>query len=233
MTTGERFRVLPLKRPRRARSFRCAGLALLMATPLAMPGALAAVDPAAGLRARADSDAAVAASRGKSVVTVALEQGLCLSLAMPAEWQVTAREGPITRLKDWASGIELDVTARSAAELRGGSHPDLARRDAAVLQAGYEALIGKPAQAVSLEPLPLAGALVWRATWLDTFMPGGGGSFTAETLIVPLAPEWLVEVTIGNVDAHLVHDALVAQVLSNLDIRRGADCGRQAAPASR
>lgn len=226
MTTGKRLRVLP-PRWRRVRSSRSVGLALLLGT---LPFA------ATWAAGREPTDS-VAASRGqaqhKTTVTGVLEQGLCFALAMPAEWQVTVRDGATTRLTERASGVELEVTVRSAAELHGASQPDLVRRDAAVLQASYEALIGRPAHAVSLDPQPIRGALRWRATWHDGNMPGSGRSFTAETLIVPLSPRWLVEVTLGNVDNRPVYEAVLKETLSNLDVREGADCGRPAAPALR
>ena len=141
---------------------------------------------------------------------------LCFSLALPDEWRLTAQGVEAVR-----SEVELAVSLRSAQELRDLPQPDLASRDAAVLQRDYEELLGRPAQSVSLTSN--AGATRWSATWVDANLSTASHAMTVETLIVPLSAEWVLELSLSGVDTNEDYNALTQRMLSRLKVQgRGA-----------
>jgi hypothetical protein len=147
---------------------------------------------------------------------------LCFSFHLPQEWRSKA-EGFGGRLKANFSDAELDVTLRSARDLQGMSQPDLASRDAAVLQQDYENLLGRPAQSISLASLD-EGASRWSATWFDANLPSASHGLTVEALIVPLSKDWVLELSPSNIDVRGDYDALVQTLLRNLRVQHRPDC---------
>ncbi len=149
----------------------------------------------------------------------------CFSFTLPEEWRSIAG-GMEARLKSALSGAELVVNLRSSNELRGLPQPDLASRDAALLQRDYETLLGRPAQSVSLASLA-PGAARWSATWIDAQLPAG--PMTIEAFIVPLSDDWVLELSFSNLDAREEHDALVRSLLTGLRVQQGSGCAGHAA----
>ena len=150
-------------------------------------------------------------------VTGRADSDLCFSLALPDEWRLSAQG-----LQAIRSDVELAVSLRSAQELRDMPQPDLASRDAAVLQRDYEALLGRPAQSVSLTSN--AGATRWSATWIDAKLPTASHAMTVETLIVPLSSEWVLELSLSGVDTQEDYNALTQRLLSRLKVQGRASC---------
>jgi hypothetical protein len=150
---------------------------------------------------------------------------LCFSLALPQEWRAMTG-GMETHLKSGLSDAELAVGLRPVHELRGLPQSDLASRDAALLQQDYENRLGRPAQSASLAFLS-PGATRWSATWADAQLPAG--FMTVETFIVPLSEDWVLELSVSNVDAKEEYDSLVHDLLTGLKVRRAAGCGGQMA----
>lgn len=147
----------------------------------------------------------------------------CFALSLPQEWRSQA-DGSEARLKAASSNAELGVSLRSTHELRGLPQPDLASRDAALLQQDYENLLGRPAQSVSLASLS-TGATRWSATWIDAQLPSGPNGMTVETLIVPLSDEWVLELSLSNIQERGHYEALMKSMLTSLKVQRGPACG--------
>jgi hypothetical protein len=148
---------------------------------------------------------------------------LCLAFSLPQEWDLNTQDGKAS-LKAVSYDAGLDVSLRSAHELQDLPQPDLARRDAAVLQRDYESIIGRPAQSVSLA-FPAPGATRWSATWIDANLPAAASAMTIETFIVPLSNEWVLELSFTDVVSREIYNALAQKVLSGLQVRDGAACG--------
>ena len=208
-------------------------LAAAFAFGLAGAGALASTDPPAtgslyGLHKPGAAGEPISAvydpAAGETHVWGRLADDLCFSLRMPREWRAAAAGGGPTRLEAVSSGAELEIVARSADDLRDAAGPDLPRRSAAALQREYEETLGKPAQSASIEPLGDAGAIRWAATWIDANFSGAGGAFAVETVIIPVAPEWLLELTATKVEGGAMADALVGRALSSLEVATGGGC---------
>ena len=132
---------------------------------------------------------------------------------------------PRAALRSGLVGAKLEIVARSAEDLRDAAGPDLPRRSAAALQREYEETLGKPAQSASIEPLGDAGAIRWAATWIDANFSGAGGAFAVETVIIAVAPEWLLELTAAKVEGGAMADALVGRALSGLEVATGGAAG--------
>lgn len=147
---------------------------------------------------------------------------LCFTLVLPQEWRLAAGEDLRTVLSG-SDGAELEVILRSARDIEDRPEPDLAKRDAALLQRDHESLLGRPAQSVSLTSLS-SGATRWTAIWVDASLPSN--SYTAETFIVPLSSGWLMELSLANLGTQSAYEALAGSVLSSLELRQGADCRR-------
>jgi hypothetical protein len=105
----------------------------------------------------------------------------------------------------------------------GRPQADLAHRDAAFLQRDYEGLLGRPAQSVSLTS-PVPGATRWSATWVDASLPSSSRAMTVDALIVPLSNEWVLELSLHDVQEGEVHDALSRRILTGLRVNTGAAC---------
>ncbi len=146
----------------------------------------------------------------------------CFALSLPQELR-SQTGGLDTRLKAAFSDAELEVSLRSAYELRGLPQSDLASRDAALLQQDYENLLGRPAQSVSLVSLS-TGATRWSATWVDQHLPSGPQGMTIETLIVPLSSDWVLELSLTNVAEKARYEALMKAMLTSLKVQRGPTC---------
>lgn len=159
----------------------------------------------------------------KTQVVGRASSDLCFSFGLPQEWQKNAA-GVETRLKSSSSPAELTVSLRSAHELQGMPQSDLASRDAAFLQRDYEGLLGRPAQSVHFTSLD-TGAMRWSATWIDGNLPSGSQGMTIETFIVPLSSEWVMELSLTNVDRREHYEAVTQALLDGLRVRRGQSCG--------
>jgi hypothetical protein len=146
----------------------------------------------------------------------------CFALSLPQEWR-SQTGGLDTRLKAASSNEELEVSLRSTHELRGLPQTDLASRDAALLQQDYESLLGRPAQSVSLASLS-TGATRWSATWVDHHLPSGPQGMTVETLIVPLSSDWVLELSLSNVEEKVRYESLMKAMLTSLKVQRGSAC---------
>ncbi|PVE25820.1 hypothetical protein DC522_03355 [Microvirga sp. KLBC 81] len=162
---------------------------------------------------------------GRTRVAGRVASHLCFSLALQQEWRATAG-GMETRLKSVLSNAELEVSLRPADELRGMPQADLASRDAALLQQGYESLLGRPAQSVSLVSLSPVTTR-WSATWVDAHLPSG--PLTVEAFIVPLSDDWVLELSFSNIAVKEEYDALVRSLLAGLKVHQGPVCGSQTA----
>jgi hypothetical protein len=156
-------------------------------------------------------------------VTSRVTPALCFTFSLPQEWRVDA-ENDKTSLRAASFSAGIDVSLRSAHELQGLPQPDLARRDAAFLQQDYEGLLGRPAQSVSLT-FPVPGATRWSATWTDANLSSTSRDMTVEALIIPLSNEWVLELSLTDIESHEVYNALARKVLSGLQVRSGASCG--------
>ena len=157
------------------------------------------------------------AAAQQTLVTGRAAPDLCFSLSLPEEWRRT-EEG----LKAVRSDASLALGLRSAEELSALPQPDLASRDAAALQQDYEDLLGRPAQSVSQSTD--AGATRWSATWVDANLPMTSHAMTVETLIVPLANAWVLELSLSGVEPREAYDALAARVLARLRVQGRASC---------
>jgi hypothetical protein len=142
---------------------------------------------------------------------------LCFSLSLPDEWRRT-EDGVKALLSDG----ELSINLRSSQELRDMPQPDLATRDAAVLQEDYEQLLGRPAQSVSLSSD--AGATRWSATWVDASLPTASHAMTIETLIVPLSSEWVLELSLSGIETQEAYNGLARHLLARLKVQGRAAC---------
>lgn len=154
-----------------------------------------------------------------------IDSNQCFAFALPQEWR-SMTGGLETRLKAALSDVELQVSLRSSHELRGLPQPDLASRDAALLQQDYENLLGRPAQSVSLASLS-PGASRWSATWIDANLPGG--PMTVEAFIVPLSEDWVLELSFSHLSAEGEYNSLSRSLLGGLRVLQGARCTGRAA----
>ncbi len=171
-------------------------------------------DPADGIQVQFD-----ARSR-RTLVAGRAGSDQCFSFTLPQEWRSTTG-GLEARLRSVSSDAELVVSLRSSHELHGLPQPDLASRDAALLQQGYENLLGRPAQSVSLVSLA-PGAIRWSATWVDGHLPGG--PMTVEAFIVPLSEDWVLELSLSHMEAREEYEAVVRNLLTDLSLQQGTGC---------
>ena len=174
----------------------------------------ASFDPAGDIQVRFD------ARLRRTLVAGRAGSGQCFSFTLPYEWRSTTG-GLETRLRSASSDAELLVGLRSSHELHGLPQPDLASRDAALLQQDYESLLGRPAQSVSLASLA-PGAIRWSATWVDDNLPGS--PMTVEAFIVPLSQDWVLELSLSNLEAREEYEAIVRSLLRELSLRQGTGC---------
>lgn len=155
-------------------------------------------------------------------VSSRLAPGSCLSLTLPREWRLAANGGKL-RLESRSLAAAIEIALRSERELKDLPQPDLAGRDAALLQRDWEGMLGRPAQSVSLASTG-PGALRWTATWFDARFPAPSQAMTVETFIVPLSRTWVAELSLTEVASPEVYDALVRQVLSRLKMSADDRC---------
>ena len=156
------------------------------------------------------------AARQETDVAGHITPALCFSFNLPQEWRMRA-DGARMSLVAAHHGAELEVSLRSAQELRHMPQPDLASRDAAFLQQGYEDLLGRPAQSVSLASL--SGATRWSATWVDANLPSASHAMTVEAFIVPLSKEWVAEMSLTGIASKSAYDALVQDLLADFRVK--------------
>jgi hypothetical protein len=153
-----------------------------------------------------------------------VKSGLCFSFGLSQEWRLETDDAQ-ARLIAAHSNAELEVSLRSAHELREMPQPDLASRDAALLQRDYEGLLGRPAQSVSLAS-SISGATRWSATWVDANLPAASHAMTVETFILPISREWVLELSLTNIETEETYNALVQELLAGFKIQNEAACQR-------
>jgi hypothetical protein len=198
------------------------GPILILAGLLAAPAAMASTLPAESAGHDGALQVRFNPAVQETIVASRVTPRLCFALSLPEEWRQNTGSGE-TSVTAVSSTAELDVNLRSARELQDQPQPDLAHRDATFLQQDYEALLGRPAQSVSLTS-PAPGATRWSATWIDRNLPSDSHVVTIEALIVPLSNEWVLELSLSGIDTPQAHEALVARVLSGLKVNAGAAC---------
>jgi hypothetical protein len=147
----------------------------------------------------------------------------CMTLQLTGEWKLSGSDDSRSSLAT-ASGAEIEVRVRPAAELKSVPHGDLADREAAALQRTYEEIVGKPVQAVLHEPTGYKGVSRWSATWFDGNFANAGHSFEIETFIVEASGGSALELTFTNKGSPDAHEAAVARMLSSLRVINGSDC---------
>jgi hypothetical protein len=196
---------------------RWAGKAVILGLLTAASHAQAANDPLSASPMSEPVQARFDPVTRQTVVTGTTPSDGCFSFALPNEWHMSA-EG----LTSAHSDVQVAVGLRSAQELRSMPQPDLVSRDAAFLQRDYEEMLGRPAQSVSLTST--AGATRWSATWIDANLPTASKAMTVETLIVPLSPQWVLELSLTGVESREAYNALAQQLLARLKLRSGALC---------
>ncbi|MGO4572562.1 hypothetical protein [Microvirga sp. 2TAF3] len=152
-----------------------------------------------------------------------ITSSLCFILSLPQEWRLAASDDLKMSLSAMSAAAELETFVRSAREVKDRPEPDLASRDAAFLQRDHENLFGRPAQAVTLASLS-SGATRWTATWVDANLPSASHAVTVETFIVPISKDWLLELSLSNVETRAAYETLVEKVLSGLKLGQGGEC---------
>ncbi|WP_210497399.1 hypothetical protein [Microvirga antarctica] len=169
----------------------------------------------ASLAERTLEGTAVTYMAGLDETHVSTQTGsVCVALALPKEWRGgTNDDGQLTLRASSGEG-ELEIVLRPVRDLTDWSDADAVKRDAAFLQRDHESLLGRPAQAVNLEAVGAAAR--WTATWIDASLPSPSHSMTVETYIVPASRDWLVELSVSEIDDRRLHEALVARILSGL-----------------
>jgi hypothetical protein len=176
--------------------------------------ALASPGPAAAPEIAARFDHALRATR-----VTARAPGACAALDLPLAWTLDETAAP-ARLEAAQGGPTIDMNLRAARALppvpslasRDGALPadtDLPRRAAAALQREHEEALGRPAQSVALTALD-AGAWRFTATWLDPNLPA---PVTHDTVLLPLSPDWVLELTLDGASSRDMHEMLLGEVM--------------------
>ncbi|QFU17597.1 hypothetical protein [Microvirga thermotolerans] len=200
--------------------------ARFQATALAAVFLCAAVLPGeASLRLQGDSGPAVSARFDPLADRTRIAHrigNLCVTFALPRVWRVTVQDDGHALLSA-PDGTALEAVLRPARDVEDMPQPDLASRDAALLQRDHESLFGRPAQSATLVPMP-SGAKRWTATWTDANLPGASREVTLDTVIVPLSEEWLLELSLARADAPAVYGALAAEALAGLRREPASAC---------
>ncbi|KAB0267506.1 hypothetical protein [Microvirga brassicacearum] len=164
-------------------------------------------------------------SLGETQVAARIDQALCLAFSLPQEWRrVPAGNGAALHLAAATGDGAIEIAFRSMRDLMELPQADPITRDAAFLQRDHEGVFGRPAQASSLESVP--GATRWTATWIDGNLPSSTHMLTLETYIVRASPDWMLEISISDIDDRDTYDTLVQRVLANLQTADPARCGR-------
>ncbi|MBZ6076749.1 hypothetical protein [Microvirga puerhi] len=151
--------------------------------------------------------------------------GLCVALVLPQKWAVEAGDDLRTVLRD-SDGAELEAVLRPAREVRDLPQSDLASQDAAFLQRDHEGLFGRPAQAATLASLS-AGIKRWTATWIDASFPAASREVTLDTVIIPLTNDWLLELSLSDVESPSTYEAMIAKILSGVRLEAASACRPQ------
>jgi hypothetical protein len=147
-----------------------------------------------------------------------------VAFSLPQEWRREGGEDGALRLAASAGDGEIEVAWRAVRDLAELPQGNAASKDAELLQRDHEGLLGRKAQASTVQTL--GSATRWTATWIDTSLPAPSHSLTVETYIVPASREWLLEFSISDIEDRAVYDDLVRQVLSNIRTASSAQCGR-------
>lgn len=209
---------------------------------IALAWVLLALGPASAARVLSTQDCAIPFSQAgadatsvsfdriaqKVRVDGSLGRDLRFSFQLPPGWRESAHSAhEVTLNSARVRRAMIRVTARSAADLPKIQDRDVVSGIASALQAEHEAGLGKPAQSVSLQPLPALGAVRWTATWIDENFNNASHSFTTEAFLVELSEDWVLSLTFVNVGGAPVIDALANTVLPTLEVRRGRNCTRE------
>jgi hypothetical protein len=161
---------------------------------------------------------------------------LCVALALPLAWTLDPDaanpDAALSAHLQAADGPVIDLSLRSARTLpmvptlasRQGAlfagTEDLARRAAAALQREHEDFLGRPAQSVTFTPLG-TGGLRWSATWLDPQLSTEAGALTIDAVILPVSPDWVLELSLSGVEDPAMHEAVLGEVLDRLRVGKG------------
>lgn len=151
-----------------------------------------------------------------------VDGNLCLMLTLPQKWRLASGSDAGIILAA-ADGAELEAILRPARDVREMPQPDLASRDAALLQRDNEDMFGRPAQAATLSALS-SGAKRWTATWIDASFPAASREVTLDTVIIPLSEDWLLELSLSQVDTPAAYEALVGKILAGLKLGAARTC---------
>jgi hypothetical protein len=161
---------------------------------------------------------------GETLFRARLNSAVCVAISLPQEWRQDHEAARGLRLVSSRGAGEIEISSRSVRDLSEWPQADAVSRDAALLQHDHEDVLGRKAQTSALEPIG-AGAR-WTATWTDFNLPAPSHSLTLETYIVPASRDWLLEVSISDVDDRGAYDDLVQQVLSGVQTTGATRCSR-------
>jgi hypothetical protein len=161
---------------------------------------------------------------GETQITARLDPALCVAFSLPQEWRQDNPDGTGIRLVASTGEGEIELAWRAVRDLTELPRGEAVVRDAALLQRDHEAVLGRKAQASSVETV--GRATRWTATWIDTSLPAPSHTLTVETYIVPASHEWLLELSVSDIGDRRAYDNLVRQVLSNIRTASTAQCGR-------
>lgn len=157
-------------------------------------------------------------------VTARLDPALCVALSLPQQWRREGAEDGSLRLAASGGAGEIEVGWRAVRDLAGLPQGNAGSKDAELLQRDHEGLLGRKANASTVQTL--GDATRWTATWIDTSLPAPSHSLTVETYIVPASREWLLELSISDINDRSLYEDLVRQVLSNVRTASSAQCGK-------
>jgi hypothetical protein len=161
---------------------------------------------------------------GETHVTARLDPAVCVAFSLPQEWRREGGEDGALRLAASGGDGEIEISWRAVRELAELPQGNVGSKDAELLQRDHEGLLGRKAMTSTIETL--GSATRWTATWIDTSFPAPSHSLTVETYIVPASREWLLELSISDIDDRSTYDDLVRQVLSNIRTASTAQCGK-------
>lgn len=153
--------------------------------------------------------------RQSTRVQARLETGECLSFRVPLAWAIV-EPGLHEATLRMEGGVEIGLEVKRAK----GRAADLASGEALRLQRAYEALLGSPAQSVSLDPIG-AGAARFTATWIDASLPTPSRSLTLETYLFPMETGLVLELTPSNLGERATREALAREIAASAKASRG------------
>ena len=157
---------------------------------------------------------------------VSVWQDLSYSLQLPPLWREASRGAhEISFRGSKTPGALINIKTWSASDLPPGeADKGVIDRVANAFQTEHEAALGKPAQAVSLTPVPSLGAAKWTATWIDGNLDTTSHSFTTEAFLVELSDQRVLSMTFVNAGTAPARDALAGSILSTLTVAREKRC---------